>query len=197
MKQPLHRWRVAALLATGMAVGIALTATPATSHVAGWAHNWSTHIRPKADARYYTKTQANVRYYTKAQANDRFLPGGTLPTGATIRGVYRTTGNDQGAGTTPAASPIHFGYTLASEPTSHFIPVGVSPPPGCAGTAASPQAAAGHLCVYEQLSVNTAATAVTQVSGMAGATRWGAILFTQSAADGDFATAGAWAVTAP
>jgi hypothetical protein len=44
-----------------------MVGTPAGARVAGWAHNWTEHIRPRTDARYYTKHQANKRYYTKAE----------------------------------------------------------------------------------------------------------------------------------
>ena len=47
-----RRWRVVALLALGIVIGIALTASPATSHVANWTHNWNKHIKPRADNRY-------------------------------------------------------------------------------------------------------------------------------------------------
>jgi hypothetical protein len=60
-------WKVVALVATSMTVGTVMVGTPAGAHVAGWAHNWTEHIRPRADARYYTKTHANKRYYTKSQ----------------------------------------------------------------------------------------------------------------------------------
>jgi hypothetical protein len=60
-------WKVVALAAASMTVGTVMVGTPAGARVAGWAHNWTEHIRPRTDARYYTKTQANTRYYTKAQ----------------------------------------------------------------------------------------------------------------------------------
>ena len=47
-----RRWKLVALLAAGMAIGVAMTATPAVSHVGGTvAHLWS-HLKPLADARY-------------------------------------------------------------------------------------------------------------------------------------------------
>jgi hypothetical protein len=64
MKQRVsRRWRTATVLAIGVAIGSALVATPVSSHVGGTVtHLWNDHIRPKADARYYTKAQANARY---------------------------------------------------------------------------------------------------------------------------------------
>ena len=46
------RWRLAALLAVGVAVGIAIAATPAASHIGSVTHLWNHHIKPRADARY-------------------------------------------------------------------------------------------------------------------------------------------------
>ena len=59
----LRRWRSIALLAIGIVIGVAMTATPVSAHVgSNVTHLWKTHLRPKADARYYTKLQANARY---------------------------------------------------------------------------------------------------------------------------------------
>lgn len=63
------RRRGFALVVVGLVLGGALWASPATSHVAGWTHNWVQHIRPKADVRYYTKTQANARYVARGDVD--------------------------------------------------------------------------------------------------------------------------------
>lgn len=65
------RWRIIALLATGIAIGVVMVATPATGHISGWTHNWTQHIKPKTDARYYTKQQSNDRFRNH-------IPGGPL-----------------------------------------------------------------------------------------------------------------------
>jgi hypothetical protein len=58
-----RRWRAVALVAIGIAVGVAMTATPVVGHITGSvAHLWNAHIKPKTDARYYTKAQANTRF---------------------------------------------------------------------------------------------------------------------------------------
>jgi hypothetical protein len=62
-----RRWKLVGLLALGMAIGVTMTATPAVSHVAGWAHNWNEHIKPKADARYANA----VRGTDKARNSDK------------------------------------------------------------------------------------------------------------------------------
>ena len=63
------RRRGFALVLVGLVLGGALWASPATSHVAGWTHNWVQHIRPKADVRYYTKAQANARYVARGDVD--------------------------------------------------------------------------------------------------------------------------------
>lgn len=79
-----RRWKLVALLAAGIAIGVVLTATPATGHVAGWAHNWNKHIKPKADKR-YQKIPTALQHYTIAGSalvpddgtrGDAFVSGG-------------------------------------------------------------------------------------------------------------------------
>jgi hypothetical protein len=49
----MRRWRAIALVAAGLAIGVAMMATPAASHVGGTVgHLWNDHIKPRADARY-------------------------------------------------------------------------------------------------------------------------------------------------
>jgi hypothetical protein len=65
-----RRWRLVALLATGVAIGATMAAAPATAHVGGSIlHLWDVHIKPLADARYYTKAQVNA--YSSAQSAHR------------------------------------------------------------------------------------------------------------------------------
>lgn len=73
------------------------------------------------------------------------VPGGNLPFGTTIRGVWAING-DAGDLVWQGYS---FGYRLAFDPVPHFIPAGTIPPAACDGTASNPQADPGHLCVYE------------------------------------------------
>lgn len=194
-----RRWKLVALLAVGMAIGVIIAGTPVSAHVANWTHNWNTHIKPRADARYYTKAQSNARYYTKAQANARFLPGGNAPSGTTIRGVYRVASNAVGAASNLGSSAITFGFTLSSAPTPHFIAQGTSPPAECPGSAATPQAAAGHLCVYEGTDVNAMGQVIVNpiTNGGPEASPYGAAVHAQPEGDGIWVTGGTWAVTAP
>ena len=78
-----RRWKLVALLALGMVIGIALTATPAASHVASWAHNWKQHVKPKADKRYQQRLWAVVE-------DDSTLARGKRVTGVSEVGEGRT-----------------------------------------------------------------------------------------------------------
>ena len=51
-KRVSRRWRAAAVLAVGIAIGVVMVATPAASHIGSFTHLWNTHIKPKTDARY-------------------------------------------------------------------------------------------------------------------------------------------------
>ena len=62
-----RRWRTVALVAIGIAIGTTMTATPVYSHVGGTIDHLWTHLRPKADARYYTKTQSDGRYARRGE----------------------------------------------------------------------------------------------------------------------------------
>ena len=57
----MNRWKIATV-ACALVAAMGWTVTPASSHVAGWAHNWSEHIKPRTDQRYYTKAASNARY---------------------------------------------------------------------------------------------------------------------------------------
>ncbi len=75
-------------------------------------------------------------------------PGGVLPSGATLTGVWapvETTGGNLAS----AGDGVSFeGYTLASRPTPHVVPVGGPATTECPGSAVAPSAISGHLCVY-------------------------------------------------
>jgi hypothetical protein len=126
------------------------------------------------------------------------LPGGTLPRGSTIRGAYAIRFDPAAAGR-QASESISFGYTLASEPTSLFVPSGSTPPAGCPGTASNPQADPGFLCVYENSNVGTTNTVICNpVSNTCGvpASRFGGYLRTDSTGTAaSTRTVGTWAVT--
>ena len=67
------RTRSTVLLAAGIALGIALTATPAATHVGGTVGHLWRHIKPRADARYLQKV-ARPRQTFSGQISVRYTP---------------------------------------------------------------------------------------------------------------------------
>lgn len=174
-----RRWKVVALLAAGIAVGVVMVGTPAGAHVSGWTHNWNQHIKPKADKRY--------------------LPGGAITGGRTLRGTFSIDGTATAAGQQGSDS-ISFGWTLASAPVPHFIAAGTSPPADCPGTVANPKARKGHLCVYEADNTNVGARTVYDMTTYLGskADKYGFGVYMYGAVAAGFYTShGTWAVQTP
>lgn len=179
-----RRWGIP--LTIGVLVGFCANVAPVKAHVGDTiAHLWA-HLRPKMDQ----------RFYTKAQANARFLPGRALAAGSTLRGTFWM-GGSAAAGFDIVTSEISFGHTFAAAPTAHFIQQGGTPPAECPGTHDNPQAAAGHLCVYERSVINGGVRDVNGPVGDGTTYSFGARLFLRSAAAGDYWSMGTWAATAP
>jgi hypothetical protein len=171
-----RRWKLVALLATGIMIGVVMVGTPAGAHVSSWAHNWKKHIRPKADARY--------------------LPGKNLPSGKPMRGVFMI-GETSAGGLTFGENSFSFPRPLASAPVPHYVAEGAVPPAACPGSNDNPQARPGHLCVYENDSGNLGSfTILNPTTNTAGASRWGFMVQTTNSGAGLFYSNGTWAVTA-
>jgi hypothetical protein len=96
-----------------------------------------------------------------------------------------------------AYSSVSFPFPLAADPTPHYIRFGTARPPQCPGTIDQPEAAPGHLCVYERAFSNVVQRNVNTESGDSSATRFGFGVFSRSAAAGSASTFAVWAVTAP
>jgi hypothetical protein len=77
-------------------------------------------------------------------------PGGTLPQGVTLRGVFRPsdTHPSTGAIKTPLQGVSFGGYRLSARPDANIIPIGGSATADCPGSLTAPEAASGQLCVY-------------------------------------------------
>jgi hypothetical protein len=135
--------REIALMIVGVLIG-AIMLSPASAHVGGTpGHLWTKHLKPLAKQLFYTKTQSNGRYYTKTQSNSRF-DARKAATGKTETGVYSFVGTD---GTGFTGTTIAFDQMLPTpiaEGNAHYV---TSPTLACPGPG---QAAAGHLCVYEE-----------------------------------------------
>ncbi len=170
-------------LATGLLVGSAvMVVTPAGAHVSSWAHNWKKHIKPKTDA----------RYYTKSAARGRFVSQSAMQTGS-----YFITAQAGGAGDEDGTQ-ISFAVALPSAPVAHFIPQSTTPPVGCSGTPADPVASPGHLCVFEVGAVNAQGQGMCRNDGpitCPGASRFGTSLYIFSTAAGRYQSWGTWAAT--
>lgn len=115
--------------------------------------------------------------------------GDILPSGRTMRGAFNI-GNTAVAPGHLGKGSVSFALMLPTQPIMHFIRQGTAAPPECPGSVTLPQAAPGHLCVYEEDNEN--ATDATTVS----VTRAGAVFYVRSLALGDFHSYGFWAVTA-
>ena len=104
-------------------------------------------------------------------------------------------GNPTAAGQT-VYGDISYGATFPSAPTAHYIKVGDPIPAGCAGTAAAPNAAPGHLCVFEtegagQVGIRDFCVGSMGVCFAAGPL--GAGLFAKSTGAGVIEIMGSWA----
>ena len=122
----MNRWKIATV-ALAVVAATGWTMTPASSHVAGWAHNWSAHIKPRADMRYYTKAASNARYGPKS-----------VKPGQKASGIWAVAGGaSQYASTT-----LNFPVPMSGQATAVWGPNDTTNCPGVG------QAAAGYLCVY-------------------------------------------------
>lgn len=124
------------------------------------------------------------------------LSPGTLASGKTETGVYSVDFQAQAGDSGSAA--ISFPFPLAAAPKVEWLGPGTSDA-NCPGSAASPQAAAGYLCVYATTEHNVASRCVDDTSGAcAGAALpYGAVAELTAAGTGRTTSAGTWAVTAP
>jgi hypothetical protein len=105
-----------------------------------------------------------------------------LPVGKTLRGSFSIGGHPGGSTATYFTDPIAFGFTLSAAPVAHYIKTGTTPPAECPGTSENPQAAAGHLCVYEAFIDNASASrgiaAPDTIGGVGNGTRkWGTLVY--------------------
>lgn len=128
-------------------------------------------------------------------------PGvGGSPRQVTLRGTYgaviRATASNQNG-----SSSFSFGRNLPAAPLAppaNIILFGSPPTLDCPGSFDNPQAAPGHLCIYERLRSNVSTVVVLDSLGASNrADRTGATMFIASAAVGQAYSLGKWAVTIP
>ncbi|HEU4701495.1 MAG TPA: hypothetical protein VFS37_03360 [Conexibacter sp.] len=128
----------------------------------------------------------------------------TLPRGRTLRGVYDASGtvvNGQTIQTTEGTS-VTFQLPLASAPAAHFLPKLARPTAECPGSVDRPEAAPGHLCVYEGGQWSNGPITIYDPTTQAspGAAKWGFGLLIQPMSNTGtygYTSHGTWAVTAP
>jgi hypothetical protein len=194
-----NRWKIATIIAAIVAA-MGWASAPASSHVAGWAHNWTEHIKPRADARYYpkaasdlryfTRTAADDRYYTKAQSESRYAKS-FVPFGGTISGVWSVSAPSGSLG----LASITFHPKLPTTVTPHFLPDGFTGTAECPGFR---EATPGHLCVYEGDSFNmTFDNFRSPTSGAIGAVLLEGTVLTMTSAHAQGNARGTWTVRAP
>jgi hypothetical protein len=131
------------------------------------------------------------------------VPGpvtGVLPAGQTLRGNYML--SQTNATATNFHNAVSFGLRLSAAPTVHYINNGTAPPAECPGTVADPQAAPGHLCIYETQATNVGAgrgACNPEVGGCPAnsASREGFAVYGPVTGAGAVYMFGSWAVTAP
>jgi hypothetical protein len=122
-----------------------------------------------------------------------------LPSGKTLKGVYEVTGQAAPQGGFAAATSETYAAALPATPALHMIVPGATPTQICPGTFADPQAAQGHLCVYESPNHGNLIedpSVFIDPENTAGGTL-GFSVEIQANATGLFSSAGTWAVTAP
>lgn len=126
------------------------------------------------------------------------LPGGDLPPGRTVRGNFEMGGQAAGAFHRVPGDSISFGYRLASQPTVEFVREGAASTTNCPGTASSPEAAKGYLCIYESDKWNNyePGNGITYPA-YRNPTRVGVGLITYAHSAGYVEARGTWAVTGP
>lgn len=128
-------------------------------------------------------------------------PGvGGLPRQVTLRGSYGIVFNAT-AGAQHVTSAISFGRMLPAAPlvpSENLIQSGESPTLNCPGSFDSPQAAPGHLCIYEQNRQNSSLfTVMDNAIQFDRADAAGGTVVVRSAAAGVGYATGRWAVTIP
>lgn len=118
----------------------------------------------------------------------------------TIRGVYGAYGTPVSAtaSSTLAYDSISFGRSLPFTPQARVVPSGAAVT-GCPGTALSPAAAPGFLCVYERSFSNRVnPIQVLNSNGSPNvADPFGAVVQIVNSSAANFGSFGTWAVTVP
>jgi hypothetical protein len=148
-----------------------------------WGAAWKHEIQPRADQRYYTKSQVQKKF---------------AQTPRVLRGTYGVEGYAPNTSVGLATEIDFGGITLTEAPQEHFISFNETPPAACPGTQTMPDAKPGHLCVYETTTQNIGLRQiVAPAHGGDAADRYGAVLQVFPENVGNMTDWGTWAVRPP
>ncbi|MDC0359078.1 collagen-like protein [Oligoflexia bacterium] len=126
----------------------------------------------------------------------------SLPSAVTIRGDFYASMQALGAGQVVFDSHS-FGFEFSTAPAAHYMRANLPPTSVCPGTPSQPEAAPGHLCVYENSSFAPGDVGITSglefspTNGTLVASRFGFAVYARSQVAGIFYVRGTWAATAP
>ena len=211
---------LAAVLALTAGLGVASGAIPSSSgKIYGCFAKSDGELRviDKAKQQKCKSTEQALNWNQQGPKGDPGLPGApgpkgdkgdpgqaggfpdALPSGKSVRGAYSAF-DTKSAPDNFASDSISFGFVLPSAPTAHFVRAGGPADPACPGTASAPQAAPGHLCIYEADTRNAEVFFDDPLTGATGGAvrAFGAEVGVRAGlADSDFGSRGSWAVTAP
>jgi len=85
----------------------------------------------------------------EGEKGEPWTAGGTLPKGATEKGIWAADGPPSGGSFFNATqASISFNIPLKTAPTLHIIHLNEQPPAGCKGTPLEPEAEPGNLCIF-------------------------------------------------
>ena len=127
---------------------------------------------------------------------DPALPVGGTPRSVTYRGSFATrfTAGYLESGVAAFSFPRYLAVAMPGL-QEDVRPPGSAPTAGCPGSASDPQAAPGHLCVYESVRTNALSVCVGGGAGCGLTDRSGAVVHVTAAAPGIVVSAGTWALT--
>lgn len=174
------------------AAGDAASNAATDSKLSGYYKKTETYSRTET----YSKAEADAKYaaagssYSKAESDAKYAP---VP--ALYRGAYMFGGNPSAINQT-FYGDISFGASFPSAPTAHYIRVGDPIPAGCSGTASAPNAAAGHLCIFETEAagaVGTRGVCVASANACGSVGPYGGGLYAKSTGAGVIEIMGSWA----
>jgi hypothetical protein len=138
-------------------------------------------------------TATNASHATSADtATFATAAGTTLASGQTLKGMWAISSP---AGSIAIDGAVAFAQTLKSAPTAQFVSSG-SAPPNCPGTASTPEAAAGYVCVYEYASSNITSLSICNLGSCPASEPWGFQLDAATSSSGFAFARGSYAVTA-